>query len=383
MGSRMRIAIDARTATGWRTGVGNYTRSLCRRLIARSDTDTFILFTDSRRESAEIFPQSARVQLAETRIPAKRRYLYVWENYVLPRRLTRLRADVFHAPAFALPRHKLHQGSVATIHDILFLTMPDGRRRGASWLFDRQVESSIANADVLIAVSHTTKREIIERFGVDPERIRVIYPPTLEDRAPLERPQIWATLQRRGLRPPYVLSVGTLEPRKNQARLVDAFSAIADQYRTLQLVVAGHNAGQGDDVVQAVASSAVHSRIHLLGYVTDHELAELYRHCEAFIFPSLAEGFGYPILESWSFDVPVVTSQTSSMPEVAGDAAVFVDPFSVDSIAAGIEAVVSDGTLRSQIVKRGRLRLSAFDSRRAVDLTLDAYRLALNMSSGR
>jgi glycosyltransferase involved in cell wall biosynthesis len=268
------------------------------------------------------------------------------------------RPDVFHALNQRVDR-RLGRRVVATFHDLFVMTgeysSVDFRRR-----FAQQARIAERNSDMIIAVSEFTANQVREMLGVARSRLRVIghgvHPPRLAVRAEEK----------------LVLSVGAIQLRKNTARLVEAFEALPQDWT---LVLAGAPSGYGaEQILGRIESSRAKQRIHVAGYVSAEELERLYTRAAIFAFPSLDEGFGMPLLEAMAHGVPVVTSNCSALPEVAGGAALLVDPKNVAEIAAALSELADDGDLRGRLANAGRARAESFTWQRAVNETYAVYR---------
>lgn len=222
------------------------------------------------------------------------------------------------------------------------------------------------------ANSEATKRRCCARYGIDPDRV-VVTP-----LAPVVTPdhQRDETICARfGIRPPYVLNVSTLSPRKNQPTLVRAFAAAGlDEHR---LVLAGHDGWQTGELHAAVERSGLGDKVVLTGGVTDDELAALYAGADAFAFPSVYEGFGLPLLEALAFGIPCVCSTDDALREVAGEAAVSVDASDEPGLSAALQSLCADESLRARLREAGPRRASSFTWRRTAELTIDAWRRAM------
>lgn len=288
--------------------------------------------------------------------------------------------DVFHVgELFFPPAGRVPY--VATVHDVTPQTMPHVHTRLNRWLHDKRLRWIERFADRVIVVSKSTRDDLLRVSDIPPNRIDIVYEArgranTNDGRSDTTRPP---TSPGGSPAPggPYVLSVGTLEPRKNHVRLIQAFESIADRYPELRLKLVGGWGWHSNPIREAIEGSPVRSRIDVLGRVLPEEMGRLYSHATVFAFPSLYEGFGLPLLEAMAAGVPVLTSNLSSMPEVVGDAAVMVDPTSVDSIAQGLESLLADERLRKALIERGRAREREFSWTLAARQTLDTYRRAI------
>ncbi|MFN0168076.1 MAG: glycosyltransferase family 4 protein [Bryobacteraceae bacterium] len=276
-------------------------------------------------------------------------------------------ADLYHGLNQRLPRTRL-RCAVATFHDLFVLTgeysTPDFRRR-----FAEQARHAAMAADGIIAVSDFTARQVTDLLGISRDRIRVVPHGT--------RPP--ATVRPVEEREPMILHVGAIQKRKNLVRLVDAFAAVGSQWRLVLAGAAGYGA---ESIFERIAESSCRERISVAGYVPLAELESLYQRASVLAYPSLDEGFGIPILEAMGAGLPVVTSNCSAMPEVAGRAALFVDPGQTEDLALALVRLTSDLDLRRHLAELGQDRAREFPWDRAVTETWNAYSGLLNGSCG-
>jgi glycosyltransferase involved in cell wall biosynthesis len=285
-------------------------------------------------------------------------------------------AKLLHVPSMLAPI----RGSVrvvVNIHDLAILRFPRKFRRWhrtwTSWLLPRVARTAAA----VIALSEATKLDIVELLDVAPERITVI-PCGINaefTRCPDES-RLDAVRERYSLPREFLISVGAIEPRKNLSRLLEAIQRLTEADRSLadlSLVHAGPVGWHAEDVPRTMAKLGLANRVRFLGFVPDEDLAVLYRLARASVYPSLFEGFGLPVLEAMASGCPVVTSDRSSLPEVAGDAAVLVDPTDIDAIADGIRRVWQDEPLRRELTWRGLRRAARFTWDSAARETVRVY----------
>jgi len=383
----MRIAIDARTIEAERTGLGEYVQELVRGLGRIAPHHRYLLFG---REGMVppmvplVDTLQPNVEYRSTKATPSDRYRRdFWENIVLPRALGRWNADLFHSPAWLLPLRPMSRATVITIHDTTHFKFPGMHNRLIGYRFRLRATRSVALADAIIAISESTKRDIIGQFRVDEERVVVVHNGVNERFSPEPDSDGPARLLRLGVREPYILSVGTLEPRKNHLGLIHAFEHIAEEYPDVDLVLAGRPGWLYEPILQAVERSPYQRRIRLLHYVSDDDLPELYRRAQVMAYPSFYEGFGSPPLEALASGTPVLTSRCSSLPEVVGDAAVLVDPNRIDEISQGLSALISNPGLRQKHRAAGLQQASRFSWSRAAAQTLGVYEMALERYKGR
>jgi glycosyltransferase involved in cell wall biosynthesis len=270
-------------------------------------------------------------------------------------------ADLFHGLNQRLPRLPLRR-SIATFHDLFVMTgeysTPEFRAR-----FTEQARDAAARASAIIAVSEFTRGQVVRLLGVDADRVRVVH----HGIRPLAYPR---SVEREKV----ILNVGAIQTRKNIARLVEAFETLDGSWR---LVLAGSFGYGSEEIRRRIAGSRAGSRIEVLGYIPAAELAGWYARAAVFAFPSLDEGFGMPVLEAMAAGTPVVTSTASALPEVAGDAALLVDPQDGDAIAGALHRLAEDAELRADLERRGRARAAGFTWEKAVRETWDVYRTVL------
>ena len=350
----MRIAIDASPAAKEpRTGTEFYTLHLILALARLDPVNEYTLWLNEGvpGEFADL-PGN----FVPRPIPRRR----LWAQTRLARELRQQRPDVFFAPANVIPF--LHpRVCVTTIHDVGFHYFPECYSLLARWYLEVTTRFALRRAVKVIAVSEATRDDLVRVYGAEPSRIEVIHSAvTVMDRELPSTSQVSTTLDRHGITPPYLLFLGRLETKKNVARIVQAFLMLKERGIPHQLVLGGTPGVGFEDVRRLIQSSRFQKDVVLTGYLGE-EKADLFAGAEVFIFPSLHEGFGFPILEAATYGVPVITSRTSSLAEVAGNAAVLVDPLDVGEIVRAITRVIEDEKLRAELVELGRDRLRQFD----------------------
>jgi glycosyltransferase involved in cell wall biosynthesis len=375
------VAIDARPAAfSQKTGVGYYTWNLLRMLPAVDPaTDYVAWYLDARGPRRRVAPPAARLRERRTRIPS-RWFEMASERWELPRLEWFVRFDVLFAPNLVPPPSRKGR-LVVTVHDLAFRrfpsTAPHGTRR---WL--SRFERSLARADTVITVSEATKRDLEELYGIPPSRATVV-PLGVDPNAfrPASAEEVARVRARFGIDGPYLLYLGGLEPRKNLPPLLQAFAGLPADVRP-SLVVAGSGVAWNPEgpalLKEAMAAlpERVRSRVRLTGYVGDTDKVALLGGAEALVYPSLYEGFGLPVIEAMACGTPVLTSDVSALPEVAGGAALLVDPRDVGSIRDGIARLLTDEPLRRRLKEAGVERASRFSWERTARLTAEVLREA-------
>jgi glycosyltransferase involved in cell wall biosynthesis len=353
----MKIAIDARK---WRDyGIGTYVRNLVRELARLDRETTYFVICDPA-------DQPTLRDLGENFVPVvdSSRGYGVREHWSIPRHLRRLGADLLHSPHYVLPI-LWGRSSAVTIHDCIHLIFPEYLPNPYAFHYARFMMGRACRKGSIVFTDSEASRQDIRRFfpDVDPEKIRVVSaaidPAVFEDPGEEERERVRERYQIRGR---YVLYVGNVKPHKNLERLISAFGLLRKKsgYEDLKLLIVGDGFHKYTSVRRSVEEAGIRQEVRFFGFVPEKTLTALYRMASVFAYPSLYEGFGLPPLEAMASGVPVVTSGLSSLPEVVGDAALMVDPYSEAAIAEALSRVLDDESLRTRLVERGRVRARLF-----------------------
>ena len=364
----MRIAIDARKLNDF--GIGTYIRNLLRGL-AKIDRETDYVLLCRKEDSAV-----AAALGPNFRAVVEDAGLYsMTEQLSLPLAVRRAKADLFHAPHYVLPA--LTPGpSVVTIHDCIHLMFPQYLRHRLGYVYARAAMWTAAHkSERIFTVSEQSKRDILKFFKVPPEKI-VVTPNAIDDRLNVEpsAERVKQIRERYQLSHEYILYVGNIKPHKNLERLIEAFDYVRSQGRSeLELLIIGDEISKLQPLRRAVHKYGLHRSVRFHGFVPHETLAVLYRLASVFVFPSLYEGFGLPPLEAMACGTPVVTSNVSSLPEVVGDAAITVDPYSAPAIAEGILKVLHSSHLRAELRQRGFARVREYSWERSVTRVREVY----------
>lgn len=373
----MKIALSALQQRHFLTGTGRYIAELYRHLPRIAPQHEFSLYTKTD-QTALFVPDGANQRLRVLpQCPISPTKRSLWELLRFPSVLRDDDVGLYHGPANFLPPRKVCP-YVLTLHDMFFFRNPERTGFVRSQYWRQTLRATWKHADIVITDSEFSRTEIMRFLPVPEDRIRVIPlgvdEAFLNDVAPSMRAVMRASLK---LDQPYALYVGRLDPDKNVRRVVEAFAAERDaSCKGHLLAIAGAKDFQSSGITDLVASLGIADRVRLLGYVEERHLVALYQECAVLCYPSLNEGFGLPPLEGMAAGVPVVTSNVSSLPEVVGDAAIQVDPFSVPAIAAGI-ATALDPARGAELREAGRARARTFTWERTARLTLHCYEEAL------
>jgi glycosyltransferase involved in cell wall biosynthesis len=364
----VRIGIDARKLHDF--GVGTYIRNLLRQLARRDRQTDYVLLAHPEHlaELATLGPNFRTVR-------SRAGHYSLAEQLTVPVALWREGVTLFHAPHYVLPPLVACR-SVVTIHDCIHLMFPQYLPNRAALAYARSsIGLAARRATRVLTVSESSKRDILRFVDVPPEKIHVIYN-AYDERFAAEPPEeaVVRVRERYQLHDPFVLYAGNVKPHKNLERLIEAFHLVRHRgLDQLKLVLIGDDISKYTALRRAVHRHQLHKYVRFLGYMPEETLAVMYRLAGVFVFPSLYEGFGLPPLEAMASGTPVVTSSVSSLPEVAGDAAVLVDPYDAGAIADGIHDVLTNPTLRDELRRRGRERANLFSWEQSVRRVRDIY----------
>jgi len=366
------VGIDATTLVGQISGVGYYTARLIESLVNGADGGLIERFVILSNRDAKV-PASSRIEICrQGRFPIRA----VWMQFMLPFVLRRVRPDVVHYTNFLAP---LAGGVpyVVTVHDLSLTLFPHYHTLKKRLLTSTLVPACARQAELVIAPSESTRCDVVRLLGVPSERVRVIPHAAGPEFQPTPDRSAAAALLGNA---PYLLFVGTIEPRKNLLRVLRAFARVAAELPEHRFLIVGQRGWMYEDVLSEAARPEIRGRVVIAGYVAEDQLPALYSSADAFVYASLYEGFGLPVIEAMACGTPVITSKTSSLGELAGDAAFVVDPESESELAAAMRAVCTDAQLRVDLSCRGRARAAAFSWERTARQTAAAYREAFERS---
>jgi glycosyltransferase involved in cell wall biosynthesis len=378
----VRVAINAQLvsfgASYRNAGISRYTYQLLDGL-SRIESDVeftaFINAAERKDAAGSAVGQAGRIHLiadqANTSGPLGR---ITWEQFALPKRLKRLRADVFHGPANVLSR-SVPCASVLTVHDLAFMRHPEFFRPTRRYYQRILTRRSAQTATLIVAVSEHTKRDLVEFFRIDPGKIHVVYNSIAADFQPVDPAIIARFRAEKGLPERYLLYLGTIEPRKNLATLVTAYARLRSQIgpETLPLILAGAKGWYYKPLFKQVRELGLEQDVTFVGYVSRKEQPLWYAGATVFVYPSLYEGFGMPIVEALGCGTPTITSNTSSMPEAAGTLATLVAPQDTEALARAMYHMLYDDALRARTQAEGPLWARQFSLERMARQYVDVY----------
>ncbi len=367
----MRIGIDARSMFGTPTGVGRYLSNLLQHLCCLDHENTYCLYTD-RVVQTPIIAQRNFQQKSLT-LPCAQNY-FTWNHFRLPPELLAHPVDLFHFPFYTMPLIRNYR-SIVTIHDITYEVHPEWYSwKGfvATRYFSRYAAK---HADTILTDSYATKHDLLTYYKIPEEKIVVIYL-GVEPRfcQLIEQPildNLRETYQIRASQ--VIVYIGSIHTRRNIEQLLRAFQRLSKTHSEVQLILAGKQEYPYLDISTLLDELALRENVILPGYIDDDDLPALYNLADIFIYPSSYEGFGLPPLEAMACGTPVITSNNSSLPEVTGDAALFVDPQNIEEMASAMHDVLSNRTLSAKMSRQGLIQAAKFSWENTARETLAVY----------
>ena len=370
----MRIGIDYTAAVRQGAGIGRYTRELVRALAELDRGHDYVLFAAAGGQQPADAGWPPNFQMRS--VPLSDRALAIlWHRLRLPLwvELVTGSVDIFHSPDFVLPPVRRAK-TLVTVHDLSFMRYPQCADANLRAYLNQVVPRSVHRADLVLADSQSTKDDLVELLGVESDRIEVVYPGVekrfrpIEDQAHLEEVR-----KRYNLPPRFILGLGTLQPRKNFARLIEAFADLRFAICDLHLVIAGGKGWLYEEIFATVERLGLEEKVIFPGFVADQDLPALYNLADLFVFPSLYEGFGLPPLEALACGTPVITSDASSLPEVVGEAGLIMEATDVEALAEAMKRVLEDDALRERMIAQGLEQARKFTWEKAAAKLLSLY----------
>ena len=380
MSTRLQVVMDVGPAVHQGAGLARYTERLVDHLL-REQADRVDLSLFYNAHSGHTLPDS----LAGVTVRSVSMGQYAWRLGVLAGQMTGRpdyaqhipQAQIFHATEHLLPRLPKTTVTVLTVHDLIFERFPQHHTITNRLFLKLAMPLFVRRADAIIAVSHSTAQDLVDLYRTPAAKIHVIHE-GIDDRfAPIGPPGVHGVKSKYSPDRPYLLMVGTLEPRKNHGAVLDLLARLKAEEFPHRLVIVGGKGWLFDPIQRRVDALGLTDDVVFAGFVADAELPALYAGAACVVMPSLYEGFGMPVVEAMACGVPVLTSTVSSLPEVAGDAALLVDPANVDALSDGLRRLAEDGALRQDLATKGSARAKQYSWDRAAELTLASYRRAL------
>ena len=364
----IRVGIDIQSTIGSKTGIGYYTFYLAKSLQEISGLQLFYYKKDSASNSDLNTPQRI-----------------FWENVLLARKFAKDKLDLIHIPGFAGPRCKTKIKRVTTVHDLIGMIYPENLSLVSKFYWQKWLPACVKVSDFIIADSENTKKDIIRLLHFPPESIKTVYLAVDTKFKPMQKStEMREVLKKYGIDRRFILHVGTVEPRKNISGLIEGFSRYLRESKEKDtlLVLAGKKGWDYNNCLTKVAGCGLKGKVVFCDYVSDADLPVLYNCCEVFVYPSFYEGFGLPVLEALSCAVPVICSRVSSLPEIAGDAAVFIDPTNVSTITIALKSLLKDAILRAELSEKSIAQSRKFSREKTVSETIAVYKEVLGGGAG-
>jgi len=374
----LRIGMDYTAAVRQGAGIGRYTRELVRALAELDRRHDYVLFAamGGQRPADTAWPPDFQMRS----VPLSDRALTIlWHRLQLPLwvELVTGPVDIFHSPDFVLPPVRRAK-TLVTVHDLSFIRYPQCADAGLRAYLNRVVPRSVHRADRVLADSQSTQEDLMELLGVERAKIEVVYPGVEERFHPIEDQALLGEVRKRYRLPPrFILGLGTLQPRKNFTRLIEAFADL--RFADLRLVIVGGKGWLYEEIFAAVERLGLEEKVVFPGFVADGDLPALYNLADLFVFPSLYEGFGIPPLEAMACGTPVITSDASSLPEVVGEAGLMVEATDVEALAQAMKQVLEDDVLREDMITKGMKQPRNFTWEKAAAKLLSLYEAISNI----
>ncbi|KPU44553.1 mannosylfructose-phosphate synthase [Oxobacter pfennigii] len=367
----MLISIDARGATWYAgTGIGTYTRQVLKHILEIDRQNDYYLFWSGRDYEALSARDNVKISISS------RKHHRFWEQYYIPDILKTKNVDVYHLPqnGIGLPQNKSSL-YVATVHDLIPYIMPETVGKGYLAKFISQMPAIISNLDMIITVSEWSKKDIMRIFGIPEEKIVVTHLAADDIFMPLDKSSSLNYVKENyGIDDNIILYLGGFSPRKNVKSILLAFSMIHSKLsKDYRIVIIGSAKDDHQFLIKLSQNLGIGDKVFFTGYVPYDDLPYFYNSAELFVYPSLYEGFGLPILEAMKCGTPTITSNVSSIPEIAGDGALLINPFDTEKLADAMSKVLEDNEIKSGLIAKGLERASLFSWRKTAHETLKVY----------
>jgi len=372
----MRVGIISATLNESLTGVPNYTYNLIKELRKFLDKDSFYLINYTYNK----FFKNLNEIVVKNPFNKYGLASYIWYSYLpLSPSLEKHNLDVIHNPYQVPTLFKFKQKYIITVHDIMQILFPKEVKPLVHLVQKTMLPRTLKTADKIIADSYNTKKDIIKYFKIPEDKIKVIHLGVDEDYKPLPKEKMESIKKKYNINHPFILYVGALKPSKNIPTLIKAFYKLKKQGLPYKLVITGKKRWKYKEVFKLIDKLNLSKDTIFTGYVPKEDLPALYNAADLFVSPSLYEGFGLPPLEAMACGTPVITSNTSSLPEVVGDAGIMVDPYDVDGLSKAMYEVLTNDGLREELRKKGLERAKLFSWKECAEEHLKVYEEVYNM----
>jgi glycosyltransferase involved in cell wall biosynthesis len=370
------IGIDYTPAYEQGGGIGRYVREIVHALARQDSITPYKLFVSGA--SPYQLPTSLNANFVWKPTSVTPKWLArVWHRARIPLPVEYFvgKIDLFHATDFVLPPTLPATRTLLTVHDLSFIRVPETASPNLKAYLDQVVPRSVKRADHILADSEATKNDLVELYGILENRITVLLSGVdtrfnqISDRSVL-----LTTRKKYGLgTTPYIFSIGTVQPRKNYGRLIQSLAHLRSSGYDINLVIAGGRGWLEDPIYENIRINKMENHVHFIGFADEIDLPALYSAAYCFAFPSLYEGFGLPVLEAMACGTPVITSNVSSLPEVAGNAAIMIDPYDVNALTHALRRLLDDQELYQTLIKKGFEQAKLFSWEKSAVQLSDIY----------
>lgn len=378
----MKVIIEAQPITKTRSGIGWYAYHIIKEMIKLQRDDMTLIGTafdfNGRNNAKKSLEEVGFKEIEISQIMPYRAYKMLWD--VVPLTYTSFfsKADIYHFFNYVVPP-KIKGIVITNIYDVVYKLYPETMAKSNLYILNREMGKSVNRASRIITISECAKKNIMEYLDVPEEKIRIIYPAVnhaLFSKVQLTDSQTRSKVKAKyDLPDQYILYLGTIEPRKNIERIFEAYSLLdKDLRKEVKLVIAGVKGWKCDEIIKAPNRLNISNDVRFVGHVDEVDKPLIYNMAKIFVFPSLYEGFGMPVLEALAAGIPVITSNSSSMPEAGGKAAVYVDPYDSSSIAHNLMLLLSDENMRNERIILGHQHIQNFNWRSSAVRTSNIYR---------
>lgn len=373
----MKVALELQPLLKHRTGVGWYTFEIIKRLVEQESGIEYSGFYFNFLNRNQLPEELSNVTSKVCKLMHYRVYQRIW-NYV-PISYSSIfgrKADIYHFFNYLVPPG-VKGKVIVTIYDMVFKRFPGTMSNANFKALENNLLKSADRADIIITISENSKNEIVQYLGIDPAKIQIVSPgvDVARYKEDISVSQKEAVKRKYNLPDEYILYLGTLEPRKNVESIIDSFFCLRESYnKDIKLVIAGKKGWGFDTIFQRVESYGLQECVDFIGYVEEVDKPAIYNMAEVFMFPSLYEGFGMPVIEAMAAGVPVITSNNSSLPEAAGDAAKLLDPMDTEAMAAELYNILTNSSMRDEMIKKGLEQSSRFTWENSIEQLVNIYK---------
>jgi len=383
---KMRIAIDIQTTLGKPTGFGFYVSNLVEALKKKADSSTKLPPSSVKADYGRAggMTRGGDLELVLVKPDTENDFStpqrFFWDQFTYPKKARNERVDLLHQPCFSAPL-SFKNPIVVTIHDIISILFPETIPFASRMFYSKWMPFSYRKAKKIITISNSTKRDIIRVLGIAEDKITVIplgYDKKIEKK--LDKSEIENVRKNNKLPENYLLHIGTLEPRKNLDFLIEVFSEVIKKDKSdLHLVITGKKGWYYEGLFEKVKQLSLEEKVIFTGYVDEQDKAAIYQGAKVFTFPSIYEGFGLPPLEAMAAGVPVISSDTSSMPEVVGKAGILLSPHDKSGWVKAIREVSGSEKLRKEMIAKNLEQVKHFSWDKTAEKTIEVYREAIKI----